>query len=142
MKNHAFALLASVLLLSSTVAGCGIGIIYFEAENGGPPKGANPSFTSYDIDCTDTFVATGGMTVMNKVAGDYTISCSKDGQPFSAEILGKFHAAPAAAGKWDTYRAKVIKTAQKKGCPAVAVRKTEPSKNQQGEAIGAFCVKS
>jgi hypothetical protein len=140
MKNHALALLASVLVLAA--AGCGIGIIYFEAENGGPTKGANASFTSYDIDCVDSFVATGGQTALNGRAGNYGVACTKDGAPMSGEILGVFHSAPAAAGKWDVYRAKVIKTARAKGCPAVAVRKSAPTINQQGEAHGAYCVKS
>lgn len=142
MKNHAFGLLASVLLLASTAAGCGIGIIYFEAEGAGPPKGANANFRSYDIDCVDNFQATGGQTVMNARAGKYRIACTRDGQPMTAEVLGVFHAAPAAKKKWDIYRDKVVKVAQKKGCPAVAVRKSAPTENQQGEAIGAFCVQS
>jgi hypothetical protein len=114
MKNHALALLAS----------------------------ANASFTSYDIDCVDSFVATGGQTALNGRAGNYGVACTKDGAPMSGEILGVFHSAPAAAGKWDVYRAKVIKTARAKGCPAVAVRKSAPTINQQGEAHGAYCVKS
>jgi hypothetical protein len=45
-----------------------------------------------------------------------------------------------ATGKWARYQGEVAKKATGKGCPGVAVRNAPPTVNQQGEAIGAFCV--
>jgi hypothetical protein len=77
---------------------------------------------------------------MGAQVGTYTVACTEDGKPMSGKVIGLFRAAPLAAGKWDQYRTKVTAKARKQGCPAVAVRKSPPTKNEEGEAIGAFCV--
>jgi hypothetical protein len=132
---------AAALLVSSLVLpSCGVGMIIFESKNGGPPAAPAADFKSYDIDCVDGFEKTGGQTAMGSEAGVYRVGCTRDGQPMTAKIVGVFHAAPLAAGKWSQYREEVTLKAREKGCPAVAVRKTAPTENQGGEAIGAFCV--
>lgn len=133
---------ASSLALFGSMGCGGVGVITFDPANGGPPGGPAKSFASYDIDCTDSFEASGGSTALGNAAGTYGIACTYQGKPIddSFVILGVFHAAPMAAGKWNVYQTKVTSKAQSKGCPGVAIRKSEPTKNQQGEAIGAFCV--
>jgi hypothetical protein len=79
---------------------------------------------------------------MGSEAGTYSVGCKRDGQPIAVKVLGMYHAAPLATGKWDQYRAEVTEKARMAGCPAVAVRKNPPTVNQGGEAIGAFCVES
>jgi hypothetical protein len=143
MKIHFVA--ACMLVSVSAFSGCGVGVIYFEAKNGGPgPAVAAPAgtFKAYDVDCKDGFEATGGQNALGNLAGTYSVDCQKDGAAMTGKIVGIFHAAPMARKKWDRYRAEVTEKARKKGCPAVAVRKTAPTLNQQGEAIGAFCVES
>jgi hypothetical protein len=55
-------------------------------------------------------------------------------------VLGVFHAVPAAGGHWDDYRGRIPAMTGERCCPAVAIRTTPPMANQEGEAIGAFCV--
>lgn len=137
---------AAISLLS--LGGCGVGIIYYEPKNGGPPSGPAKDFKAVDIDCQDgfekdtSFLANlnGGQTAMGAEAGTYTVACTQDGKPMTGKVVGVFHAAPLAAGKWDQYRGEVTAKARNQGCPTVAVRKSPPTKNQEGEAIGAFCL--
>jgi hypothetical protein len=142
LSRLSITLVLALIACVSAVGCLGIGIIHFEPENGGPSPGVSKSFKAFDIDCTDTFKATGGNGALGAAAGNYSVSCTQDGHEMTAKVLGAFHAAPAAAGQWDKYRAQVTERARNQGCPRVAVRKTEPSVNQQGEAIGAFCVEA
>lgn len=137
--------LAALLGLSASMltAGCGgVGVIMFDAKNGGPPEGPAQTFATYDVDCSDSFEESGGQTAMGATAGTYGVACRFEGKSLedTFNILGVFHAAPMASGNWKKYHDKVIAKAQGKGCPGVAVRKTPPTENQEGEAIGAFCV--
>lgn len=137
--------LSLVLSFAFALSGCGVGAMYFEPVGSGPPSGAAAAnFQSFDVDCQDGFEkATGdkaGLSVSGSVAGTYSVACTKDGKPMPGTVLGLFHAAPLANGKWDQYRIEVVAKARDKGCPGVAVRKTAPTVNQGGEAIGAFCV--
>lgn len=139
MKNQVgvMGLLALVLL---SVSGCGIGIILFDEQNGGPPKRTGTPAVVFDVICADGFEASGGTTAMGSAAGTYSVGCTYQGKPMPWNVLGVFHAAPAAKNKWDVYRQKVSQKATGKGCPGVAIRTTAPTENQGGEAIGAFCV--
>jgi len=138
MTNTTKLVAALVLFL---IPGCGIGVVYFEPVGVGPRTGESPAnFTVFDIDCKDGFEKTGGTNALGSAAGNYSISCTKDGQPMPGTVIGIFHAAPAAKGKWETYRKKVAAKARAKKCPAVAIRLAPPTVNQQGEAIGAFCI--
>ena len=137
LRRLPVALLASAFLSTA----CGTGVIYFEKRGDGPPAGPAKDFKAFDLECQDTFAATGGQTALGNAAGHYSISCTHQGQPMPRWTeLGVFHAAPMARNHWDQYRSEVIAKAQAQGCPAVAVRTSPPTQNQQGEAIGAFCI--
>ncbi len=133
--------LLALASVTATLAGCGgTGVVLFDAENGGPkgPKGTRSKV--FEIECVDSFKATGGRSALGGAAGDYAVGCTYEGKPMPWSSLGVFHAAPMAAGNWDKYKVKVIEKASGRGCPGVAVRTKPPTENQQGEAIGAWCV--
>ncbi|APR81579.1 Hypothetical protein A7982_06928 [Minicystis rosea] len=130
----------ATMALCACLSGCGVGAIFFKAEGDGPPDKPVETTQVFDIECKDAFQATGGRTVLGSRAGNYSVSCTHKGEPLHFRILGQFSAAPMAAGKWDKYRLKVIEKARRRGCPGVAVRVDPPTENQEGEAIGAFCV--
>lgn len=132
--------LALAVVVTSLVGCGGTGIILFEAENGGPTGPKDTVSKVFDLDCADSFKASGGQTALGGQAGSYGVACTYEGKPMEWKSLGVFHAAPMAANNWDKYRAKVAEKASKRGCPGVAIRKLPPSENQQGEAIGAWCV--
>lgn len=138
--KRSLTLLVVTTLAASLCSACGIGIILFDPSDGGPSGKANPSAQAFDIECKDTFEDSGGSTALGSRAGSYSVSCTYQGKALPWKTLGVFHAAPAAAGSWDKYRAAVLKKARAKGCPAVAIRTTPPTENQEGEATGAFCV--
>jgi hypothetical protein len=139
MKRSLTLLIATTLAASLTSA-CGTGIILFDPSGDGPTGKLNPNTQSFDIDCKDAFADSGGTTAMGARAGSYEVSCTYQGKPLPWKTLGVFHAAPAAKGSWDKYRAAVLKKARAKGCPGVAIRTTPPTENQEGEATGALCV--
>src|SRR4051812_20833662 len=121
----AFALVAAVL------AGCGgVGVILFDADNGGTHGDKGAMSQGFDVDCSDSFEANGSQTAVGSEAGTYGAACTYQGKPMAWKSLGAFHAAPMAAGNWEKYRGKVIEKASKKGCPGVAIRKAPPTKNQ------------
>ena len=135
---------AVLAVVAVGLIGCGgVGVISFDARNGGPPPGPANAFATYTLDCNDTFAPTGGKTALGNAAGSYSVACTFEGRALEEafDVLGVFHAAPMASGKWNVYHDKVIAKAQAKGCPGVAVRRAEPTANQEGEAIGAFCVR-
>ena len=125
--------------LALTACG-GIGYVRFVAQNGGPSGAPAAHFASYDIQCTDTFAASGGRSVLGNAAGVLGTHCEYQGHSMEFAILGEFHAAPMARNHWTEYRQSVIERARTMGCPAVAVRTAPPTHNQEGEAVGAFCV--
>jgi len=121
----------------------GVGVIVFK-DKGVTAAAAGTALVTYDIDCVDSFEATGGQTGLGNAAGEYGVSCTYQGQPIPWRIVGSFSAAPMAntTERWTKYRAKVTEMAKQKHCAAVALRLGWPTKNQEGEAFGAFCVES
>ena len=121
----------------------GVGAIVFK-DKGVTPAAAGTAIVSYDIDCVDSFTATGGQTGLGNAAGEYGAACTYKGQPVTWRIVGTFSAAPMAntAERWTKYRTKVMEMAKEKHCGSVALRVSWPTKNQEGEAFGAFCVES
>lgn len=141
MINSAANRVLALCCLTAVLSGCGgVGVILFKKENGGPIGAKNVTSQVFDLDCSDSFQATGGQTALGGQAGITSVGCSYQGAPMAWNKLGYFHCAPMAAGNWEKYREKVIAQASKRGCPGVAIRKLPPSVNQQGEAIGAWCV--
>jgi len=146
--------LAALLFTATATSGCmaylhyasfGLikmsGAIIFEKRGDGPPASGpatNPQV--YPVTCSDAFVASEGRTVTGSQAGEYSTSCFYQGQHMPWRVLGVFHAAPVAASHWDDYRGRVASMAGEHRCPAVAIRTSPPTQNQEGEAFGAFCV--
>ena len=54
--------------------------------------------------------------------------------------MGAYRAARASTSRWDRYRQEVVAKAERRGCPAVLVRRAAPAPSSQGEAVGALCV--
>lgn len=133
----------TLMSAAKTLNNDGVGVIVFE-DKAMAQAPANTTPVAYDIDCVDSFEATGGKTGLDNAAGVYGVSCTYQGQPIPWKIVGTFSAAPMAntAERWAKYRTKVTAMAKEKRCSAVALRRSWPSKNQEGEAFGAFCVQS
>ena len=155
MSSNLLGRVAVGIALSSLLGGCllmsagkalnndGVGVIVFK-DKGLTPAAAGTAVATFDIDCTDSFEATGGQTGLGNAAGEYGATCTYKGQPTTWRVVGTFSAAPMAntTERWTKYRAKVTAMAKDKKCSAVAVRVSWPTKNQEGEALGAFCVQT
>lgn len=123
------------------IDGCGTGAILFNERNGGPPSSTGAEAKQFDLDCKD--VITPSADGSYKYKGEkvnYDEACTWENKTMPWKVLGYFHCAPLAHGKWDQYRKEVAAKATGKGCPGVAIRKTPPLVNDGGEAIGAYCV--
>ena len=121
------------------------GVIQYENVGGGPPStGPKTNPAVHDVICEDAFDRDPGQgrTVLGSRAGSYRVACSYQGAALPWTVLGQFHAAPAANGAWGDYRSRVMRMAADRRCPAVAIRTQPPTRNQEGEALGAFCVSS
>jgi hypothetical protein len=70
----------------------------------------------------------------------YALSCTKEGGAIPWKVLGAFQAGEAARDKWDRYSREVVEKAEKRGCPAVLVRRAPPAASSRAEAVGALCV--
>lgn len=137
-KSKSVGLIALVIF---GVTGCGTGVIRFQDRNGGPPAPSGTEAQRFDLECKDTITDNpDGSYVHDGKRVSYNDDCSWQGKGMPWKVLGYFHCAPLAHGKWDQYRQEVAAKATSKGCPGVAIRKMPPLVNDGGEAVGAYCI--
>jgi hypothetical protein len=129
--------LGLMAVVSFGAAGCGTGLILFKESNGGPPGSSGVAAKTFDLVCRDKVTPNkDGGHVLDGERVQYDENCGS----IPGKILGYFHCAPLAHGKWDKYRKEVAEKATSKGCPGVAIRTTPPLVNDGGEAVGAYCI--
>jgi hypothetical protein len=115
----------------AAVLGCGTtGWIRFQELDPAAEEIHQTPTRVYAIDCQDYEI---GGTV--RVA-----ACTKDGGAIPWKVMGAYQAGKAAMSRWDRYRQEVVEKAERRGCPAVLVRRAAPAAGAEAEAVGALCV--
>ncbi len=121
-------------LLGGGVLGCGsTGWIRFQELDPSAEEVHQTPTQVYAIDCQDS--ETAGPRAASAV---YVATCTKDGGAIPWKVMGAYRAGRASTTRWDRYRKEVVAKAERRGCPAVLVRRAAPS--SESEAVGALCV--
>jgi hypothetical protein len=135
-STRTLLVLALASALSGAALGCGsTGWIRFQALDPSADEIHQTPTQVYAIDCQD--YEAGGPRAASAL---YVATCTKDGGAIPWKVMGAYRAGRASTTRWDRYCEEVVAKAEKRGCPAVLVRRAAPVAGSVGEAVGALCV--
>jgi hypothetical protein len=135
-RTSAFRALWVAALFGGSALGCGsTGWIRFQELDPSAEEIHQTPTRVYAIDCQD--YEAGGPRAASAL---YVATCTKDGGAIPWKVMGAYRAARASTSRWDRYREEVVAKAERRGCPAVLVRRAAPAASSEAEAVGALCV--